>query len=88
MIWPRDRLTRFETARLIGARSLQIALGAPILLPQEEIGDLDSIRITKKEFKSKIIPITIKRKLPDGEEIIIEVKAAIENWLIDHEGEI
>jgi DNA-directed RNA polymerase subunit K len=88
MIWPRDRLTRFETARLIGARSLQIALGAPILLPQEEIGDLDSIRIAKKEFKSKIIPITIKRKLPDGEEIIIEVKAAIENWLIDHEGEI
>jgi DNA-directed RNA polymerase subunit K len=88
MIWPRDRLTRFETARLIGARSLQIALGAPILLPQEEIGELDSINITKKEFKSKIIPITIKRKLPNGEEIIIEVKAAIENWLIDHEGEI
>lgn len=88
MIWPRDRLTRFETARLIGARTLQIALGAPILLPQEEIGDLDSISITKKEFKSKIIPITIKRKMPNGEETVIEVKAAIENWLADHEGEI
>ena len=88
MIWPRDRLTRFETARLIGARSLQIALGAPILLPQEEIGELDSINIAKKEFKSKIIPMTIKRKLPNGEETVIEIKAAIENWLVDHEGEI
>jgi len=88
MIWPRDRLTRFETARLIGARSLQIALGAPILLPQEEIGELDSINIAKKEFKSKMIPITIKRKMPNGEESVIEVKAAIENWLVDHEGEI
>ena len=88
MRWPEDKLTRFETARLIGARSLQIALGAPILLPQEEIGELDSINIAKKEFKSKMIPITIKRKLPDGEESVIEVKAAIENWLVDHEGEI
>jgi DNA-directed RNA polymerase subunit K len=88
MIWPRDRLTRFEVARLLGARSLQIALGAPILLPQEEIGDLDSIRIAKKEFKNKIIPITIKRKMPSGEEMTIDVKAAIENWLIDHEGQI
>ncbi len=88
MIWPRDRLTRFETARLIGARSLQIALGAPILLDPEEIKDLDSIRIAKQEFKNKIIPITIKRKLPRGEEMVIDVKTAIENWLIDHEGQI
>ena len=88
MIWPRDRLTRFEVARLVGARTLQIALGAPILLPPEQIKDLDSLNITKEEFKSKIIPITIKRKLPSGEEMVIEVKAAIENWLIDHEGQI
>jgi len=88
MIWPRDRLTRFETARLVGARSLQIALGAPILLAPEEIKDLDSIRITKQEFRNKIIPITIKRKLPNGEEMTIDIKTAIENWLIDHEGQI
>jgi len=88
MIWPRDRLTRFETARLIGARSLQIALGAPILLDSEEIKDLDNIGIAKQEFKNKIIPITIKRKLPNGEEMVIAVKPAIENWLIDHEGAI
>jgi DNA-directed RNA polymerase subunit K len=86
MIWPKDRLTRFEVARLIGARSLQIALGAPVLVKTEEI--LDSIKLAKLEFKNKILPITIKRKLPGGEEVVVEIKKAIENWLEDHRGEI
>ncbi|HKZ45272.1 MAG TPA: DNA-directed RNA polymerase subunit K [archaeon] len=85
MIWPSDRLTRFEVARLLGARSLQISLGAPLLVKSEE---RESIDLAKAEFKEKIIPITIKRKIPSGEETIIEVKAAIENWLESHAGEI
>lgn len=86
MIWPKDKLTRFETARLIGARSLQIALGAPVLIKTEETSD--PIELSKLEFKNKIIPITIKRKLPSGEEIVIDVKKAIGNWVSDHGGEI
>ena len=86
MIWPRDRLTRFEVARLIGARSLQIALGAPVLVKTEEV--VDSIEMAKLEFKNKILPITIKRKLPSEEEVVIEIGEAIENWLADHAGEI
>jgi DNA-directed RNA polymerase subunit K len=86
MIWPNDKLTRFETARLVGARALQISLGAPILVEQKE--DLNSIELAKEEFRNKIIPITVKRKLPSGEEIVIEVKKAIGNWLADHAGEI
>jgi DNA-directed RNA polymerase subunit K/omega len=86
MIWPTDRLTRFEVARLIGARSLQIALGAPILTKVEET--IDPIEIAKLEFKNKVLPITVKRKLPSGEEVVIEIKKAIENWLADHGGEI
>ncbi|MEM7821325.1 MAG: DNA-directed RNA polymerase subunit K [Candidatus Aenigmatarchaeota archaeon] len=78
--------TRFEVARLIGARALQISLGAPILVDAKDI--LEPIEIAKLEFKNKIIPITIKRKLPSGEEIVIDAKAAIENWLEDHRGEI
>ena len=35
MKWPKDKLTRFEVARIIGARSLQITLGAPILVKVE-----------------------------------------------------
>jgi len=85
MIWPNDKLTRFEVARLVGARSLQIALGAPILVKTER---MDAINIAKDEFKEKMIPITVKRKLPDEEESVIEVKKAIENWLQNHEGEI
>ena len=86
MVWPKDRLTRFEVARLVGARALQISLGAPILI--EVTGRFDPIEIAKTEFKNKIIPITIKRKLPDGSEIVIDVKRGIENWLADHAGEI
>lgn len=85
MIWPRDRLTRFEVARLVGARALQISLGAPVLVKTEEI---NPIKIAKLEFKERIVPITIKRKLPSGEEIVVEIKTAIENWLVEHKGEI
>jgi DNA-directed RNA polymerase subunit K len=85
MVWEKDILTRFEVARLLGARALQISLGAPVLV---ETKSLDPIEIAKEEFKQKIIPITVKRKLPSGEEIVIDVKAGIENWLKDHGGEI
>ncbi len=86
MIWPKDRLTRFEAARLLGARALQISLGAPILVKVEK--EANPIEITKLEFKNKMIPITVKRRLPSGEETVIDIKKAIENWLIDHGGEI
>lgn len=85
MIWPKDRLTRFEVARLVGARALQIALGAPILVATEKTS---AIEIAKEEFKQKIIPITVKRKLPDETEVVVDAKKGIENWMADHKGEI
>jgi DNA-directed RNA polymerase subunit K/omega len=78
-------LTRFEVARLVGARALQVSLGAPILVKAEET---NPIQISQKEFREKIIPITIKRKLPNSEEVVVEVKKGIENWLVDNKGEI
>ncbi len=85
MIWPKDRLTRFEFARLIGARALQIALGAPVLVKS----DLkDPAELARLEFKNKILPITVKRRLPSGEEMTIDIKKAIDNWLKEHKGEI
>ncbi len=52
--------TRFERARIIGARALQITMGAPILinLPKTEI---DPIRIATLEFERGVIPITVMR---------------------------
>lgn len=86
MNWPKDKLTRFEVARLIGARSLQIALGAPVLVENPE--NPASIEIAIAEFKAKMIPMTIKRELPNGEKNIVEIKKAIVNWLEDYSGEV
>lgn len=85
VIWPKDRITRFEVARLVGARALQVSLGAPILVKSE---NTNPIEVAKGEFTEKIIPITIKRKLPNGQEVVVEVKKAIENWMVDNKGEI
>jgi DNA-directed RNA polymerase subunit K len=85
MIWPKERLTRFEVARLVGARSLQIALGAPVLVKTDKDNPKE---IAKEEFRERIIPMTVKRKTPSGEEIVIEIKEAIKNWMDTHAGEI
>ena len=54
------KYTRFEKARIIGARALQISLGAPVLLEIPE-GVIDPIQIAMTEFEKGIIPITVKR---------------------------
>ena len=59
------RITRFEKARITGARSLQLSLGAPafIRVPQEI---RDSISLATVELDSKALPISIRRVLPNG----------------------
>ncbi|MBI1979048.1 MAG: DNA-directed RNA polymerase subunit K [Candidatus Aenigmarchaeota archaeon] len=84
MIWPADRLTRFETARLLGARTLQISLGAPVLVKIEKT---DASKIARHEFKENVVPMTIKRKLPSSEYSFVEIKRAIEKWVGEHPGE-
>ena len=54
------KYTRFEKARIIGARALQISLGAPVLLDIPE-GMIDPIQIAMLEFEKGVIPITVKR---------------------------
>jgi len=54
------KYTRFEKARIIGARALQVSLGAPVLLEIPE-GMIDPITIAQLEFDKGIIPITVKR---------------------------
>ena len=52
-------LTRFERARIIGARALQISEGAPPLIETDVIRPLD---IAKEELDKEVIPIGVKRK--------------------------
>lgn len=85
MEWPIDKLARFEAARLIGARSLQIALGAPVLVKTDKTGPTE---IAREEFREKMIPITIKRRMPDGRYVVVQIKKAIENWVAERGGEI
>ena len=87
LIWPKDRLTRFEVARIVGARALQIALGAPILVEVKE-NEFDPVKIAEEEFKANRIPMTIKRTLPNNEKIIVDIKAAINNWLEQHQRKV
>ena len=56
------KYTRFERARIIGARALQISLGAPVLIkvPKEVI---DPVQIAMLEFDGAKIPITVKRDM-------------------------
>ena len=52
--------TRFEKARIIGARALQISMGAPSLIKIPK-GIIQPIEIAMLEFKEDAIPITVKR---------------------------
>ena len=59
-------LTRFEQARIMGARALQLSLGAPpfISIPKSARISLD---ISMEELDQRVIPITIRRVLPNGD---------------------
>jgi len=59
------KLTRFERARIVGARALQISLGAPLLVEIPK-NLSDPIDIAILELNANVLPITIRRKLPDG----------------------
>ena len=65
MIGP-PTLTRFEKARIMGARALQLSLGAPpfIAVPKEVATSLD---LAYAELEKRVIPITIRRVLPNGD---------------------
>jgi DNA-directed RNA polymerase subunit K len=54
------RYNRFERARIIGARALQVSLGAPVLVkvPKDMV---DPITIAMLEFEKNVIPITVRR---------------------------
>ena len=69
--------TKYEHARIIGARALQISMGAPFMikLSDEELKKIgyNTIEIAKLEFKQGLIPITVKRPMP-GIKKVISVK--------------
>jgi DNA-directed RNA polymerase subunit K/omega len=70
------RLTRFERARIIGIRALQLNLGAPPLVPIEET-EWDALKIAEQELSLGVLPISIRRTFPDGSYIDLPIKELI-----------
>ena len=66
------KFTKYETARMIGARALQISMGAPFLvkLDADDLKKLhyNPVEIAKLEFEKNVIPITVKRPMPSRQE--------------------
>lgn len=52
--------TRFEKARIIGARALQITMGAPPLI-REKKNITNPVEIAEKEYSKGVIPINALR---------------------------
>lgn len=71
------KLTRFERARIVGARALQISMGAPVLLdlPTSMQSPID---IAEAELQEGALPISIRRSLPDGTSMNIPLKSLLE----------
>ena len=64
-----EKYTKYEQARMVGSRALQLSMGAPFLLnlADKELEELkfNPIQIALKEFEAGVIPITVKRPQPE-----------------------
>jgi len=63
-----EKFTKYEIARILGARALQIAMDAPLLLKIDsetlEQIKFDPLKISELEFNANVLPITVKRPFP------------------------
>ncbi|CAN6180011.1 unnamed protein product [Urochloa humidicola] len=65
-------MTKYERARILGTRALQVSMNAPVMVELE--GETDPLEIAMKELRERKIPFTIRRYLPDG---------SYEDWGVD-----
>lgn len=81
---PSQEITRFEKARMIVARALQLSLGAPFMLKltQKDLEKLryNPIEIAKLEFKKGVIPLTVKRPFPEIHQEVRETSSHVSEF--------
>lgn len=65
-------MTKYERARVLGTRALQISMNAPVTV--EIAGETDPLKIAMKELRERKIPMIIRRYLPDN---------SYEDWSLD-----
>ena len=70
--------TKYEKARILGSRALQISMGAPYLIKvsKKQLEELkyNPLEIAKLEFEAGVVPITVLRPMPEIEGMVEEVK--------------
>ncbi|MEK6874081.1 MAG: DNA-directed RNA polymerase subunit K [Nanoarchaeota archaeon] len=68
--------TNYERARILGARALQIAMDAPLLMEisEEKLDEINynPIEIAKIEFDGNVLPITVKKPMPKRKSVAIK----------------
>ncbi len=72
------RLTKYEKTRIVAARALQLAMGAPPLIDISSLQNKDPVIIAEKELILGVLPILIKREKPNGEYQLIPLKVLAE----------
>jgi DNA-directed RNA polymerase subunit K/omega len=75
-------LTKFEKARIIGARALQISMGAPVLIDMKT-APKGRFGFAEAELKSGRLPMTVRRTLPTGEFHDIPLSILLKNTRLD-----
>jgi len=96
----KDKFSKYELARVLGARALQIAMDAPLLteISVEKLEELnyDPMEIAKIELEADALPINVKRPLPKRKNVKIKKtkeevdkeKELVEDEESDDDGEI
>jgi len=79
----KQEFSKYERARIIGARGLQISMDAPLLIDVDEkeldAMNFDALRIAEKELDSGVLPISVSKPMPRRNE------EAIENIKVEHD---
>src|SRR3989344_6299746 len=74
-----EKFTKYEVTRILGARALQIAMDAPLLLDiskeKLELISYNPMEIAKEELESDVLPITIKQPMPKKK--VVKIKKII-----------
>ncbi len=90
-----NKFTRYEIARIIGARALQIAMDAPLLLKVSEdemkLMQYDSLKIAEREFAEGVLPIDIHRPMPQKKKVklaAVKEEAVSDEELVAKEQEV
>jgi DNA-directed RNA polymerase subunit K len=87
--------TKYERARILGARALQIAMNAPLLIKisEEDLEKInfDALKIAEIEFNSNVLPISVKQPFPKRKDSVlkrVKVPKVSDNSKEDNEEEL